>query len=43
VAMLILGILFSPASLIWALVDMVFVITGQFRDKDGKLILDWQV
>jgi hypothetical protein len=43
VAMLILGLLVSPAASIWALVDLVYAILGKFRDSDMKLINDWQV
>jgi TM2 domain-containing membrane protein YozV len=43
VAMLILGIAVMPAATIWAIVDMVFAIIGQFRDSDKKLITDWKV
>jgi TM2 domain-containing membrane protein YozV len=43
VAMLILGIIILPVSSVWALVDLVFAITGQFRDRNNMLITDWQV
>ncbi len=26
---------------IWALVDLIFILTGSFRDKDGKRIYQW--
>lgn len=41
--MLVLGILVSPASSIWALVDLIYIILGKFQDKDGKIISDWQL
>jgi TM2 domain-containing membrane protein YozV len=26
---------------IWAIIDFVFAVTGNMRDKDGKLITKW--
>ena len=28
---------------IWALVDLIFILCGNFKDKSGKLILDWNI
>ena len=33
------GVLISG---IWALVDVILLATGNFKDKEGKLIKDWQ-
>jgi TM2 domain-containing membrane protein YozV len=27
---------------IWTLIDFIFAVTGNMRDKEGKLIQDWQ-
>ncbi len=26
---------------LWALVDLIFILTGSFRDKDGKRVYQW--
>ena len=28
---------------IWAFVDLIVILCGNFRDNDNKLILDWEV
>ena len=28
---------------IWALVDFIFAVSGKMKDKEGKVIKDWQL
>lgn len=28
---------------IWALVDLIMILCGNFKDKDGLLVLDWNI
>jgi TM2 domain-containing membrane protein YozV len=28
---------------VWALIDFIMIISGIFKDKDGKVISDWQL
>ena len=28
---------------IWALVDFIFAVSGKMKDKEGKIIKDWQL
>ena len=28
---------------IWALVDLIMILCGNFKDKDGRLVLDWNI
>ena len=28
---------------IWAFIDLIFILCGNFKDKDEKLILDWNI
>jgi len=39
-----LAMLFTLGGLgIWALIDFIFAVAGLMKDKDGKLIKDWQI
>lgn len=28
---------------IWYVIDLIFVVTGNFKDKDGLLVKDWKI
>lgn len=28
---------------VWALIDFIFIICGKFKDKDGRIISEWNV
>ena len=36
-----LGFIFLMVVGVWALIDFIFAIVGNMRDKDGKLIKNW--
>jgi len=39
-----LAMLFTFGGLgVWYIVDFIFAVAGMMKDKDGKLIVDWQV
>ena len=37
-----LGLIFLIPVWIWALIDFIFVVSGDMRDREGKVIKNWQ-
>ncbi len=36
------GYIFLVPVYIWALVDLIFAVSGKMKDKEGNLIKNWQ-
>lgn len=41
ILLLFVSVIFSPLALIWVLVDTIFIIAGNFADKDGLELKRW--